>query len=218
MSEEVKEAVINEAVENQEPAETITETSEITQEEATRAVEAETTETSPSETLFDTPIINGEVNTEGLEALTGTIANIHKSLRPLLVSMTPKQRQHLLKMGPGRMPFVEKTFSYARLNPEFTLPSMDTTQTANQLLVLKSLYLMQRVLRQFERELDNTVLSLGNEVYNIALSYYQSVKAEARRNQPAAEVIYGDLKQHFVHHVPRDPEDQENSDTDVESA
>ena len=199
MSEETKQEVQNEAesqeATNQEPTGTTDENSKATQEAS----------------------INGQVDTKGLETITELISGFHKNLRPLLIALTPKQRQHLCKIGPGRLPFVEKTLSYAKLNPEFMLPSMDKSKIANQLLVLKKLYLMQRVLKQFIRELDNTVMTLGNGVYGTALSYYQSVKTEARRNQPSAEVIYQDLKQHFAKHGPQGEVDQDDADTETVS-
>ena len=153
-------------------------------------------------------------NTKAIDMFHECIVGLHKGLRSLFIALTPKQRKNLLKLGKGRMPFVEKTLNYAVHNPEFKLPSMNTVQMTNQLTVLKRLQTSQGAIRQLARELDNTILWLGKDVYSGALSYYQSVKYEARRNQPHAEMIYKDLKQFFTVNSEAEDEDANPVDAD----
>ena len=116
-----------------------------------------------------------------LQTVKEAIATLKTTLSPYLIAISAEERQRIPKMGDGTIPFVEKVMDYAQEDSQFLPPFVDLNELS----------------KDWESNLNDTVMMAGSEAYVGALGYYNSVKYGARVNVADAKVIHEDLKQRF---------------------
>ena len=93
---------------------------------------------------------------------------------------------------------MHEVLSYAKNNPEFIPPYMDTEQMQLHMDRYERINLIHQSLTQLIKQLDDTLTYLGAKSYGPALSFYQSVKLGSQKHAPGAKAIHHDLKQYFT--------------------
>ncbi|MDR1338862.1 MAG: hypothetical protein LBK58_02225 [Prevotellaceae bacterium] len=141
-----------------------------------------------------TKSIPKEAIEQALRKIDEAIAILH----PNLYSLTPDDRQRLLKMGDKSLAFVEKTGELAETNPQFAPSYFDLSEFKTDFADAVNLRTVANRLQQFSREVDDTAMLAGSEAFTQALSYYNSVKQAARDNIPGAQALFDELKKRFV--------------------
>ena len=142
--------------------------------------------------LFNTPVPPAEL-AKALEFFQKGAA----VLRPYLTSLTPAQRQDLLKMGDKTLAFVQKSREYARLNPSFVPAFVDMAEFESDAEALDGLAPVHQLLEALALDTDSTLMLAGSNAYAAALVLYNNIKFLARNNQPGAQAAYDDLSQRF---------------------
>lgn len=129
-----------------------------------------------------------------LADIMAALAVLQEKLSPLLISLTVKDRERLVKMGEASKPFVEKVLEYMKSNPEFLPPYTDMAEMEKDWLVIIQLLPVYNVLSQIFSNLDDTLMELGSEVMGPANSYYKSVQSAAKLGIKNSKPIDDDLK------------------------
>jgi hypothetical protein len=124
-------------------------------------------------------------------------------LDPFLYSLTPDNRQTMLKMGDKSLAFVEKAKELAVTNPQFCPSYLNIDDLDIDLADAVNLRTLDNRLQQFSCKIDDTVMLAGSEAYTQALSFYNSVKQAARDNVPGAQPLFEELKKRFILGRPR---------------
>lgn len=138
------------------------------------------------------------ISPENMNEINEAMSKLNDVLKPLLVSLTPEQRQEIPKMGDGTSPFVEKVLDYSKSNPEFAPPYMNVPEMEIDLKAVQDLQSTYRPLLQLMQQLDDSIMLSGSEAYVSALAYYNAVKIGARMNVANAKAIFDDLRKRFV--------------------
>ncbi|WP_143310851.1 hypothetical protein [Chitinophaga vietnamensis] len=134
---------------------------------------------------------------EVLQQTQTKFEEIAQLLKPYLQVLTKEDRQSMLKMGDGTIPFVQKALDYARNKPQFAPPYLDIPEMERDVAAANVFTSMHRASDQLNSKLDDTIMLAGSEAFQAALGYYNSVKQAARMNVPDAKLIYEDLRQRF---------------------
>jgi hypothetical protein len=143
-------------------------------------------------------VMPAETLIEAVQKLT----ELHQLLHPYLRSLTPEERQGLVRMEEETIPFVQKTVVYARTQPQFASPFAAPEELQKDVSAVAGLTPLFYLATQLCSSLDDTMLLCGSEAYSMALGYYHSVKRAATLNLPDAAVIYNDLQQWFPKKAP----------------
>lgn len=141
--------------------------------------------------------VSFELTEAELQSVREAIATLKAILNPHLIALSPQDRQRILKMSDGTLPFLEKVMDYAKDDEQFLPPFVDFEELGKDWTVVKSLMPAYRDLKQLESNLNDTLMMAGSEAYMGALGYYNSVKFGARMNVSDAKVIYDDLRKRF---------------------
>ncbi|MDR1216469.1 MAG: hypothetical protein LBK25_07295 [Treponema sp.] len=118
-------------------------------------------------------------------------------LAPYTLALTPSERQTLPKMGAKTLEFVEKSFDFARRNPDLVPPYLDVDAFGVDFSDAHGLWTILNSVQQFEEAIDDTEMIAGSEAYQAALVFYHSVKAAAAQDVPGAKAVYEELKTRF---------------------
>jgi len=132
-------------------------------------------------------------------AITAAIATINQNL-PILINLTPDERQALPKMGDKTVAFVNKSFDYANLNPRVVPTFLDMAEFGKDVNAVNALRKVLIPLTQLFEKLDDTTLEAGSEALTAALIFYNAVKGAARAGEPGMKTVYDDLKVRFPAH------------------
>lgn len=100
-------------------------------------------------------------------------------------------------MGDKSEPFVGKVIDYLVSEPQFMPPYLPVVEMNKDWNAVKGLTPLERAVNALNLNLSDTILPAGSEVYDGALSYYNSVKYAARLNAPDAKGVYDDLSKRF---------------------
>jgi hypothetical protein len=133
-----------------------------------------------------------------LEQAMAKLDEVMELLKAYLYSLTPEDRQDLLKMGDKSLAFVEKTSELASANPLFVPAFVSLDDLKTDLADALNLRTLSNRLHQLSREVDDTVMLAGSEAFTQALSIYSMVKQAARDNVPGAEVMFDELQKRFA--------------------
>jgi len=122
---------------------------------------------------------------------------IRELLAPYMLAMTPAERRGLLKMGPKTINFVEKSYDFAKQNPNLVPPFLDMGIFGNDFGNAHGLWTLVNSLRQLYQNANDTEMAAGSEALQAALVFYNSVKKAAAQNVPGAKAVNQELKVRF---------------------
>ena len=143
--------------------------------------------------------IDPAVKTAALES----IASIREQLEPLLhITLTPSDRQELLKMGDKTQAFVEKSLEYAGREPALVPSFLNLPEAQKDYKLASDMGELSRSLSKLLQEVNDAWMLAGSEAYDAALIFYGSVKAASRTDSGGSQSIYADLAQRFPRKQP----------------
>jgi hypothetical protein len=127
----------------------------------------------------------------------GQIAAAIQTLQPYTITLTPHERQTMLKMGDKSLAFVEKAHDYAHDNPPLVPSYLDMRTFDVDFADAHGLWSLLTLIKQLEEAVDDTIMAAGSEAYHAALAFYHNVQAAATDDIPGAKAIFEDLKTRF---------------------
>jgi hypothetical protein len=132
---------------------------------------------------------------EQIGTVLSALNTVHGMLAPICVTLTPDQRQQILKMGPATIPFVNAVSSNTQQNPQFIPSYVDAAELVKDVTAVKDLTTISNMLAKIVQLLDDTIMLAGSEAMVASLPIYQTIKLAAKNNVPGAEVVYNVLKE-----------------------
>jgi hypothetical protein len=133
-------------------------------------------------------------------AISTGLKSLKDILGPILISLTPAEKQSMLKLGDKSISFVGKNLMYAEQKPEFIPSYLDLAEWKIDLQARNDLAPYNAEIQELNSLLLDTIALCGNEAYREALTFYNSVKQAAKNNVPGAKPIYEELKQQYPNH------------------
>lgn len=139
---------------------------------------------------------------EQVAGVESAIADV-EAATPFLIGLTVEDRLELAKLGPKSEGFVALALEAARLNEGLLPRDLDLNDLERDRAAREALRPLYERMRQITRKLEDTMLLLGSDYYEGALSIYRALKANGHLEglQP---VLY-DLGRRFAK-APRPPE------------
>ncbi len=119
------------------------------------------------------------------------------ALLPGLLSLTPGQREKMLKLGDKSYGFNDNAYAHYEQHGNFMPSYVESAEYTIDVNARKQLYSIRSVVQAFLDDIDDSLMIVGSEEFYVALEYYNSVKRGAKSNVPAAKGIYDDLKGRF---------------------
>ncbi|MDR2481285.1 MAG: hypothetical protein LBD07_03210, partial [Spirochaetaceae bacterium] len=117
-----------------------------------------------------------------------------EAFQPYFSTLTPEERQSMLKLGAKTFLFVEKACALAVENPNLTSKAFDANELVIDFGDAHRLIGLLNKARQFVELLEDITMTSGSEAHYAALEFYADVKAAAARNVPEAHAVYAELK------------------------
>ncbi len=133
-------------------------------------------------------------------AIASGIKTLKDTFGPILVSLTPSEKQSMLILGDKSISFVNKSLMYANQKPEFVPAYLDKNEWKIDMQARNDLAPYNAEINELNSLLLDTIALCGNEAYHQALTFYNSVKQAAKDNVPGAKPIYEELKHQYPHH------------------
>jgi hypothetical protein len=135
------------------------------------------------------PEDNAKIN----EYLSG-LENIYKDK---LIALMASQRQEYGRLGPFNTPWVRAVARNMDLKPDLIPGFIDKTEYDIDMKAFDALQPVLNRLEALRSGIDDTLILVGNDLYNNSLSYYRNLKLLARQNVPGAKPIFDELSLHF---------------------
>ncbi|GHU27101.1 hypothetical protein FACS1894172_03460 [Spirochaetia bacterium] len=137
------------------------------------------------------------IPTEVLTQAQTKVDELKTLLAPYILALTPSERHKLPKMGEKTIGFVEKSYNFAKQNPNLCPPYLDMTAFDTDFDDAHGLWTLLNTVQQLHQNLDDTEMAAGSEAYQAALLFYSSVKTAAAQDVPGAKAVYNELRTHF---------------------
>lgn len=115
----------------------------------------------------------------------------------LIHSLTPDERQTMVKMGDKSVAFVQKSLEFATSNPPLVPSFLDVNEAKRDLQLSLDLQSIFFQLVALTTAMEDAMMISGSEAYNGALIFYKSMQAAVRSNVPGSQSIVDELKQRF---------------------
>ncbi|MDR3303170.1 MAG: hypothetical protein LBS86_02020 [Treponema sp.] len=125
------------------------------------------------------------------------VNEIQEILSPFVYSLTPAERHEIPKMGEKSLSFVEKSFDFARQNPNLVPPYLDIDGFGIDFANAHGLWTLLNSVQQVEQNINDTEMIAGSEAYQSALVFYKSTKVAAATDVPGAKAVFEELKSRF---------------------
>jgi hypothetical protein len=120
-----------------------------------------------------------------------------KDLLPWLIELQSEERMRLAKLSRRRQEFLDKIHIHAVQNPEFMPQYADITEYINDMDSSKSLQKLNAKLLGIQKMIQDSIMLLQSDAYNIGRAFYKSVQTAYKHGAPGAEKIIEDLSYHF---------------------
>jgi hypothetical protein len=130
-----------------------------------------------------------------LTDLTGMFDRLLKYLNNL--SLTNAERFRLLGSGVRRLGFIEKVADTAEELPQYIPPFFDLARLRGLMRDIEILRVIRTTAQSIDRLANDALLVDGNDAFQAALMYYNTVKEAARRNVPGAMEVFKMLELFF---------------------
>ena|SRR5438874_830022 len=131
---------------------------------------------------------------EDQAAVKAAIASLKQKL-PFLINLAPEDRKTLPRTGGKVQTFIKEALDVAVQNPAVLPVAFDVNDMISNMQLLAYLASVQLALRQLMRQVDDTVMQVGNQAYAAARTVYSS--ASSQFAGPQLEVAATQLGRHF---------------------
>ncbi len=144
--------------------------------------------------------VNVQFTDEQKATIEAAIKSLKDTLGPVLISLTPTEKQSMLILGDKSLSFVNKNLMFSKQNPEFMPSYLNQSEWEIDLRGWNTLAPYNSQLTELSSLLNDTIAQCGNEAYRQSLTYYNNVRQAAKDNVPSAKPIYEELKQQYPNH------------------
>jgi hypothetical protein len=120
------------------------------------------------------------------------------SIFTFFVKLTPEERMALPSIGDRRFSFVAKNYRFANRHSDLLPPFRDIHNYR------RSYYDHEQLTQLFDRVaamhegLNDTLMQVGANTYDYALTFYGMAEKAAKGGQPGTETMYKSLAKHFA--------------------
>jgi len=148
----------------------------------------------------DKPVKEEEITVE--QAIDNIIAFVNQQyvdFIPLIPNDVLRPADRRRRRGPGirNYGFIDKTSDLALANPQFSPALFEADVLKSIIRKIEQCRNLLALLQQFQREVSDDLLTLGNDGFSMALMYYTSVRELTRRNTPGAQAVFNMLRPFF---------------------
>jgi hypothetical protein len=141
-----------------------------------------------------------------------------RSLLPFLVGLPAKEIRRMPKLGDSYVEFVNRMRYHAQMFPKY-FPADITLEIFNRDYDLNErLQRVSKVVKSFDKDLDDTILLLKSEFYKASRLYYSNAKTAGKAGDKDAERIAKDLSEHYMKRDAGSETPAETTDTTADSA
>ncbi|MEQ9670475.1 hypothetical protein [Coleofasciculus sp. G2-EDA-02] len=139
--------------------------------------------------------ISASLTDTDLEEINTALQTIEQKL-PFLITLSPKERHDLYKMGDKSIAFVHNSLNAAQTNPGILPTNFNTEELERDYqLALRLSELLIR-LQQLAEKVDDTLIAVGSEAMKSSLTVYDYVKMAAKTT-PGLKSVAEQLKERF---------------------
>ena len=131
---------------------------------------------------------------EDLLAVAGA-ENVLETTFAFCVSLTPKERHDMYKLGGKSESFVHRILDLASLNPDLVPGRISTTHMARNIQTWQTLRQHHARVQQLVERMDHSVMLLGMDIIQDALGLYRSLQAHGKA--AGIEELLADIGQRF---------------------
>lgn len=114
-----------------------------------------------------------------------------------LQDLSPEDRMRQAKMALSRQDFIDKTLIHAEQNPGILPQYTDFESLRKDVELIKCLERIHAQVKPFNEKMQDTIMLVRSEAYEVARAFYSAVKEAARHGVPGMEHILKDLSYHF---------------------
>jgi hypothetical protein len=141
--------------------------------------------------------ISIELSTPEIDQFNAAYSDMNDSIKNAVINLTPDERKRFARVAYEMIPWIEKCNHYMITNPSLVPAYIDLVEFNKDLKARADLYPMLTKIRSILEMLDDTVLLLGQDLYNNCIAFYQAVKGAAKAQVPGSTAIFQDLQQQF---------------------
>lgn len=124
-------------------------------------------------------VISAVLPPAAIAAIVAALEVLKKFL-PFLIALDPERRRTMLKLGPGRVKFVQSIRVLADKNPEMIPSVIDLAEFGKDADLLTALEGFAPVLTQISEGVDDTRMAAGSEALEVALQLYGVFQSVSR--------------------------------------
>jgi len=110
-----------------------------------------------------------------LSEINTALDTLYRILAPKTISLTPKQRRSLAKIGDKSLAFAEKAIELGNQNPDFVPPYVNMEEANIDFQALKLLRMLERKINNLSQLLEDTETQSGNEANTVARGIYDQI-------------------------------------------
>ena len=140
-------------------------------------------------------LVNAEISSEDLTVLNTALATIKNKL-PFLISLSPKEKASLSKVGDTYKPFIAKASQAVTMYPEIMPGVFDKPGFLRDYNLFTSLEPVLTNLQGLVKALDDTITAAGSDALVSSYEVYGEVKDNADRI-PGLKALYDEMKAYF---------------------
>ena len=144
--------------------------------------------------------ISKVLSSEELTTVTQSIKTLKESLN-FLQNLTPKERQNLPKINSSNKIFAEDSLHILEGSPKWIPEALTVEEARKDLILFEQLDPVILELESLLRQLKDTQIIAGSEVYRVALSVYSLADAARKMPMEGAQSAYELLKTRFTQSV-----------------
>lgn len=133
-----------------------------------------------------------------MQEVNQAIEVLKTKLLPFLEVATKEELKTLPKLKDKSFAFVTKAYEHTNTHPVLVPNYIDKDSFKLHMETLEQLRTILNPIKEFHNGLEDTITIMGSDAYNMALSFYSSIKTASKNNVSGAKVIYEDLKIRFV--------------------
>lgn len=162
-------------------------------------------------------LISLNLSDEEVKTIHDALESIEKIFEGKTVNLTPEERQTYGRLGNRTENWISKVFEYIDRRPELTPVYINLPEFRNDFEVRNNLKPVMTRLKFLSESIDDTLVLLGNDIYNYSLAYYRNIKLVSRENVPGTTEVYNDLAAQFPSRASAVPEEPESSISEQEN-
>jgi septation ring formation regulator EzrA len=139
--------------------------------------------------------ISATLSQTDIDAVNAAVQTIESKL-PFLVTLSPKERKALHKMGEKSVSYVQQCLQVAKSNPTILPRDFDVAEFERDVNLATSLLAILTPIQQLCEELDDTLMAVGSEAITESSVVYAQAKLAAKRT-PGMKTVAEQLGQRY---------------------